>query len=220
MAHPYGWWLCGLWLLMTPLLGQAQVTPVPPDSTRQLPPPLPDSLSPPAPPAVDTAFPGLDDLPTFVSRSRLEPRRAAMLAVAFPGGGQLYNRKYWKLPILYGAAASLVYALDFNTTQFVAYRDAFIFRNDGDPTTTDAFPRLNDRQLQRQRDFYRRNRDLTVILCAAAYAISIIDALVDAHLAEFNVNDDLALRVRPHWQPDAVAPGQYQTGLTATFTFR
>lgn len=127
------------------------------------------------------------------------PRRAALLAAAFPGLGQAYNRKYWKIPIVYIGAGAFVYFFEFNQKRYISYRDAYIARTDNNDLTVDRYVGLiqNESTLRRATDYYRRNRDFTIILSVLFYGLTITDALVDAHLAGFNITDDVALKINP-----------------------
>ena len=109
------------------------------------------------------------------------PKTAALKSLV-PGWGQIYNKRYWKLPIIYGGFAGLTYSIIFNTREHRIYRNALKFRNDDDSLTIDPFPNLSETQLVSFKEYYRRNIDLTIIGFAALYALGIIDATVDAHL--------------------------------------
>lgn len=129
------------------------------------------------------------------------PVRAAMLSAALPGMGQVYNRKYWKLPIVYVGFGTLVYFLDMNLSEYQRWRTAYIARVDGNPNTVDNYPFHSTHHLQRSMEFYRRNLEVTYILAAALYILNILDASVDAHLMDFDVGEDLAIGFRPQLLP-------------------
>jgi hypothetical protein len=124
-----------------------------------------------------------------------DPRRATFLAVVFPGAGQIYNRKYWKLPILYGAAFTLGYYINFNNQQYVYTRDSYLQVQAGKKDRYNGAYSLE--QLAQLREYWRRNRDLLIIISGFTYLLNIADAAVDAHLGSFDVSDDLSLRVVP-----------------------
>jgi hypothetical protein len=132
------------------------------------------------------------------------PVKAALFAAVLPGLGQIYNKKYWKLPILYGGAATMGYWIDYNNKKFQQYRNAFLEKRSlpeelwTDPLTIN----LSEDNLQRGIDFYRRNRDLLMILLGGIYLLQIVDAHVDAHLMEFDVSEDLTFRIQPGFLPD------------------
>ncbi len=138
-----------------------------------------------------------------------DSKRAMWLAIAFPGGGQIYNRKYWKLPIIYGGFIGCVYALKWNNTMYSDYSQAYIDIMDDDPNTKsyeNFVPigydiKANEQRLKdlfkRKKDYYRRYRDLSMFCMIGVYALSILDAYVDAELSSFDINKDLSLKVRP-----------------------
>ncbi len=125
------------------------------------------------------------------------PKKALLRSLLVPGLGQAYNKKYWKIPIIYAALGTSVYFIVDNNRQYNEFKNAYIIRNDGDSTTTDRYPQYSDDNLITLTDFYRRNRDLSVVLTAGIYLINVLDAMVDAHLYEFDVSDELSIRVRP-----------------------
>lgn len=153
-----------------------------------------------------------------------DPRKASMYAAVLPGLGQIYNRKYWKVPIVYGGFAALTWYTFFAHDEFVRYRTALDYATDNNPSTVHEFtgdPRYTDEVLTRFKDYYRRERDRTVIFTAVFYAITIIDAAVDAHLYEFDVSDDLGMKLGPSFrgasQPVPGKPGS-QFGLGVRFS--
>jgi hypothetical protein len=123
------------------------------------------------------------------------PRKAAILSACLPGLGQGYNKKYWKIPVIYGAFAVPVYFITYTNKQFKDYRDAYIDRTDGDPNTVDIFPEYSDDQLKENVDFYRRYRDMNIFFCGLVYALNILDANVDAHLKTFDVKNNISFKV-------------------------
>ena len=126
------------------------------------------------------------------------PKKAALLSTILPGAGQVYNKKYWKLPIIYAGVAGLAYSFQFNQSRYVKYRNAYKYRIDADATTTDDYIGVySDDNLNTLQKYYHRYRDLTVIGFAALYALNIIDASVDAHLFTFDVSDNLSMKVEP-----------------------
>lgn len=138
-----------------------------------------------------------------------DPKKALWLAIAFPGGGQIYNRKYWKLPIVYGGFLGCYYALSWNNNMYRDYSQAYIDIMDSDPNSHSYISfvpptydinanmdRLKD-IFRRKKDFYRRYRDLSFYCLLAVYALSIVDAYVDAELSSFDISSDLSLKVRP-----------------------
>jgi hypothetical protein len=126
------------------------------------------------------------------------PKKAAIMSAAFPGLGQIYNEKYWKLPLVYGGFTGLILMFDYNQKLFVKYRDAYKLRVDGDSTTIDAFVnRLSDNTLFEAQKTFRRYRDLSIIGMGLLYVLNIVDASVDGHLYTFDVSDKLTMNIKP-----------------------
>ena len=139
-----------------------------------------------------------------------DPKRALWLALVIPGGGQIYNRKYWKLPLVYGGFVGCLYAMSWNNSQYKDYSQAFLDLSDKDPATAsyNKFLHLgvqitdDNKQryldiFQKRRDKYRRWRDLSFFVLCGVYALSVIDAYVDAELSVFDISKDLSLKVEP-----------------------
>lgn len=119
------------------------------------------------------------------------------LSAALPGAGQIYNRKWWKVPIIYAAGGAFTWLALKNQQNYKLYSNALKYRYDGDASTIDPYPTLSDANVIVLKNSYRRNRDLSVAGIALVYLLNIIDANVDAHLRKFDMSDNLSLRVRP-----------------------
>ena len=141
---------------------------------------------------------------------RPSAKRAMWLAIVLPGAGQIYNRKYWKLPFVYGGFVGCAYAMRWNNQMFRDYSQAYMDIMDDDPNTQSynqflhLGAKIDSSNLQRyqrlfknRKDKFRRWRDLSFFCLVGVYAISIIDAYVDASLSEFDISKDLSLRVEP-----------------------
>jgi hypothetical protein len=124
------------------------------------------------------------------------PARASMLSASLPGLGQIYNRRYWKVPIIYAGFGALAYYVNFNSGEYNKFRAAYIARVDGNPNTVDDFPFHSTDVLQRAMNVYRRNLEVTYLLAAALYLLNILDANVDAHLMDFDVGETLSMGMR------------------------
>ena len=111
--------------------------------------------------------------------------------------GQAYNKKYWKVPIIYVALGSTIYMFNSNNKLYKQYKQAYINKTDTAKSTIDTYPQYSSSQLQEEEKYYRKYRDMSVILSSLMYTINIIDAYVDAHLMDFDVSDDLSLRIAP-----------------------
>lgn len=138
------------------------------------------------------------------------PERAVWMSALFPGLGQIYNRRYWKLPIIVGGFMGLGYATNWNNGQLKEYAQAYRDILDNDPSTNSYMnffpPNTKEENLNKtwltnvlksRRDFYRRNRDLCIICCVGLYLICMVDAYVDASLAHFDISPDLSI----DWSP-------------------
>lgn len=139
-----------------------------------------------------------------------DPKRALWLAIILPGAGQIYNRKYWKLPIVYGGFLGCAYAMRWNNQMYLDYSQAYLDIMDNDPKT-ESYSKflhlgteINSSNIERykevfrsRRDRYRRWRDLSFFVMLGVYALSIVDAYVDASLSTFDISDDLSLHVEP-----------------------
>ncbi|MCW3072848.1 MAG: hypothetical protein JWO44_2738 [Bacteroidetes bacterium] len=172
----------------------------------------------------DTVFTALphDTVKAAVKKEPVKyhsPKKAATFSAIVPGAGQVYNKKYWKLPIIYGGFAGLAYSFQFNQSRYVKYRDALKTRLDDDASTVDPYIDIyNDDQLTTLYQGYHRYRDLTVIGGVALYLLNIVDAAVDAHLFTFNVSDDLSLNIHPALINTA-GKNQYTTGIGFNIKF-
>lgn len=147
------------------------------------------------------------------------PKKASIYAALFPGLGQIYNRKYWKLPIVYGGYAGLIYVLGWNNNQYKDFFQGYriiaahsstadmkleerkfldnLIKNPSISLDNPSTFKYISTQLKSGKDYYRRNRDLTIIGIAALHVLSIIDASVDANLFDFDISDDLSMRIEP-----------------------
>ncbi len=144
-----------------------------------------------------------------------------MLSATLPGLGQAYNRKYWKVPIIYAGFGTLAYFVDFNQGYYQKWREAWIARVDGNPNTIDDYPLYSDDALERAMNYYRRNLEITYVLTAALYLLNILDASVDAHLMHFDVGEELSLGLyqqRPYTSGGHGQPYQ-QSFFTLRFRF-
>lgn len=122
----------------------------------------------------------------------LAPSKAAFYSAVLPGLGQIYNKKYWKVPLVYGALGTTIYFYISNNNKYHAYRDAYKRRLEG--FNDDEFTYLDNSRLIAAQKFYQNNRDLSALLTGLFYILNIVDANVDAHLMQFNVNDNLTIK--------------------------
>lgn len=155
-----------------------------------------------------------------------DPQRALWLALVIPGGGQIYNRKYWKLPIFYGGFLGCAYAMRWNNQMYADYAQAYIDIMDDNPNTNSfnqflhLGSQITDQNIDRykelfrkRKDRFRRWRDLSFFCMIGVYGLSIIDAYVDASLSQFDISDDLSLRLEPGFvNSDGKAVGNRNKG--------
>ena len=170
------------------------------------------------------------------------PRKAALYSAFIPGMGQIYNKKYWKAPVVYTGFGVLVYFVIFNSTNYNDWKNGLIDFTDTIPGTDSYLNLISDKldpstfdpvlypetaspssadwfesQLKNGMSYYRRNRDLSYIGLGVWYILTIIDATVDAHLFDYDVGDDLSLHIQPNIRR---SPYSYETiGLKLTFQF-
>lgn len=142
------------------------------------------------------------------------PHKASLYSAVLPGLGQAYNRKYWKIPIVYAALGTSVFLLTENRSNMRDRQDALTLLLDGDPNTNPAgeFAKTPVDVLKAERNNYRTNRDYCIIATAAFYILNIVDATVDAHFYKFNIDQPLTMQKQRHWHLCAS-----QVGLTPTY---
>lgn len=137
----------------------------------------------------------------FVPNSKLphSPRKAALYSAVFPGLGQAYNREYWKMPLVYAAIGTCTYFFIDNMKTYKLFRDAYRLRMDGNPDTNDTGETApyDTESLKLNRDQFRQYVDYSVLFFILAYGLNIVDATVFAHLKNFDMSDDLSMKVTP-----------------------
>lgn len=173
-----------------------------------------------------------DSLPPVIPQKIFvpNPTKATWYAIVFPGGGQIYNRKYWKLPIIYGGFAGCAYALSWNGKMYKDYAQAYMDIMDNNPKTNsyqDLLPpnynyseaQLKD-ILRKRKDTYRRYRDLSIFAVIGVYLISIVDAYVDAELSNFDISPNLSMRIEPAiMNNNPLQPGSKSVGMQCSLRF-
>lgn len=170
------------------------------------------------------------EVPDRIANFKPDPYKATWLAVVLPGAGQIYNRKYWKLPIVYGGFIGCLYAYNWNNQMYSDYRQAYLDIMDADPNSKSYesfFPSSFDFEnneeylknlFKKRKDRYRRWRDLSVFTCIGVYLLSIIDAYVDAQLASFDISEDINLSIRPDMMKNKENGNNYY-GLNCHISF-
>lgn len=185
------------------------------------------------PPVIDTTLPstefGIERPGTIADTIRIQtkavghsPRKAILLAAVLPGLGQAYNGKYWKIPVLYGGILTVGYGIALQNERLSVFRQARLAVDRGaeneNPLTG---TRIDNQRIDRGIEVYNRGRDFMVIIMAGVYALGIVDAIVDAHLKEFEVNEDLSFHIKPSVEQMALIQGfQYNVGLALTLTIK
>jgi hypothetical protein len=151
-------------------------------------------------------------------KKRSEPGKAALRSAIIPGWGQAYNKKYWKLPIVYGALAIPVIAFNYNNTWYQKTREAYEIKYTQDTARYDeidpSLQPLSTESLQIYRNEFRQNMDFSVLAFLIIWGLQVADAAVDAHLKSFNISDDLSLKVKPN-----ISPGM-SNGVSLILTYR
>lgn len=151
------------------------------------------------------------------------PHRATIYSMILPGLGQAYNRKYWKIPIVYAGFGTMYYFIHFNNTEYQLYKDAYDHASqnpDGSETPVNDYETLYDTDfLKSARNYYRRNRDLSYILTGVWYLLNVVDATVDAHLFTWEVDEDLTLRIEPDMINPSMIGFQPAGGIRLTLRF-
>ena len=168
----------------------------------------------------------------LVKPYKIIPRQATLKSLMIPGWGQLYNRQYWKLPLVAGAFGTLGVIANYNNVRYTKYRDFYyqvsprVEDPSYKPPTTVSVPYedgtirdLDINQLKRLTDGFRRNRDYTYIGMVLAWTFNVVDANVSAHLKTFDVSDDISLKVKPtvDYQPFSQS---LVSGITLSFNFK
>lgn len=147
-------------------------------------------------------------------------RTASWMSAAVPGLGQIYNGKYWKLPIIYGGFGVLAYLGIRYHGKYVDYRDSYYYKKGVKTDISDPYPLESEEIVLSYRDFYRRNFELTCVIGGLLYILNVVDASVDAHLYKFDVSDDLSFRVEPQVVPATYGnAGNPGNGIKLTMKF-
>ena len=150
------------------------------------------------------------------------PKTAGWMSAALPGLGQIYNKKYWKLPIVYGVLGGLGVGIAWNAVEFTKYRDEYRFRLNNNGNIKDSSLMYKSTEyVNSERQRYQRNMELFIIITAVCYLANILDAVVDAHLMSFDISDNLSLNITPSFDfsPQLSSYKKLQKTTNITFTF-
>ncbi len=140
-----------------------------------------------------------------------DPKKAGMFASILPGSGQVYNRQYWKLPIVYAILGTAGYFIWYNYDQYREFRTAYISRLDAS-TANDQYPLYDISDLKRIQDGFRQDLDIIVLLTTVGYAAQILDAVASAHLRNFDISPDISMELQP-----VIGPNYAGVGLVLNF---
>ena len=149
----------------------------------------------------------------------LSPSKAAFYSAIFPGMGQVYNKKYWKTPIVWGVIVSIIYYYLNNNKEFKRYRTAYKLRKNNliDEFTVDGVEIISEETLERAQDQLRENRDMSLLTTVILYVLQIVEASVNAHLLQFNTDDNLSFK--PTFMNDPIYVEAPKVGLTIKYNF-
>lgn len=192
--------------------------------------------------SIDTAHLSLGsiDTATYAYASKAEriklrrnpdPTRSVWLGLVLPGLGQIYNQRYWKLPIIYGGFAGCIYAIQWNNKYYQDYLAGYKDIMDADPNTqsylkllphgTDPNSTYARNYLNQKQNYYRKYRDLSIIITVGVYALSVVDAFVDAQLRDFDISPDVSMKVAPTFieNPQSNSLAQSSVGMRVKLNF-
>lgn len=131
------------------------------------------------------------------------PKKSLIYSFVFPGMGQAYNRRWWKLPFVYGAVGGIIYAIDFNQSRYRSLRDCRVLKLAGE-TCEQPFDSFSDASLLSLRDTYDRYTQSSYMGALAVYGVIAIEAFVDGHLQSFDISDDLSMQIKPSFDLDPI----------------
>jgi hypothetical protein len=159
-------------------------------------------------------------LPDSVMEKKHSPRKASLMSTFLPGLGQIYNKKYWKVPVIYAGFGVLTYFIVTNTSEYINYKCAYIEKMNGDTAGSyaDLVQKYSASNLLSAREYYRRNTEISILLTAVWYILNIVDASVDAHLFTYNISKDLSMKLEPVLLPVS-GKKDYSSGFKLTFHF-
>jgi hypothetical protein len=159
-------------------------------------------------------------------KTREEPKkhsvgRAAAYSAILPGLGQAYNRKYWKIPVIYAGFGVMGYFVVSNNNEYKDFKEAYLYVANGEtePTDNPYVTKYNQTQLKDAMDYYRRNRDLSIIVGALWYTLNILEAYVDAHFFDYDISEDLTMSIKPAAVSAPVFSMQTAPGIKVSFKF-
>lgn len=160
------------------------------------------------------------EVPDSILAKEHSPTKATLMSAFVPGLGQIYNKKYWKVPVIYAGFGVLTYFIVFNTDLYIDFKCAYIESSYGNMngSYSDLVNKYTKDELLSGREYYRRNLEISCLITALWYALNIVDAAVDAHLFTYNITDKLSLKVEPAFQSIGFR-NQTSAGLKIKFNF-
>lgn len=148
---------------------------------------------------------------TDTTKNKFNPRTATIRSAILPGWGQIYNKKYWKLPLVYGALGTTAGVFVYNVKNYKRLKTAYVLKTDNDPSNDGQvyikFQNLSAESIRSYRNVFRQNVDYSALFFVIFWGLNVVDATVDAHLKSFDVNDDLSLEFKPGYSPLANTAG-------------
>lgn len=148
---------------------------------------------------------------TDTAKNKFNPRTATIRSAILPGWGQIYNKKYWKLPLVYGALGTTAGVFVYNVKNYKRLKTAYVLKTDNDPSNDGQvyikFQNLSAESIRSYRNVFRQNVDYSALFFVIFWGLNVVDATVDAHLKSFDVNDDLSLEFKPGYSPLANTAG-------------
>ena len=176
-----------------------------------------DSISAVAPKSEIEVYTDIQESNATDSTMRYNPTKAGLYSAVLPGLGQYYNKKYWKIPIVWGAVGTGVGIVVYNDKQYRRYRTAFLAELNGQPHEFDDLPYVDATVLGNTQDRAKRQRDYAIAITGVLYILNIVDAVVDAHLYDQKKDPDLAIKPTIIYDDLGVANGK--AGLSLSFRF-
>jgi hypothetical protein len=159
-------------------------------------------------------------VPDSILEKQHSPLKAALMSICLPGLGQVYNKKYWKVPIIYAGLGVMTYYIVTWAQQYSTYKNAYIAAVNHDSTSQyeDLINKYSEEDLLNARENYRRNLEVTCIITGVWYILNIVDAAVDAHLFTYNISENLSLKVDPVLMGPAMSRN-FNTGIRFSLRF-
>ncbi len=160
------------------------------------------------------------ELADSIREKEHSPTKATIMSAVLPGLGQAYNKKYWKVPIIYAGLGIMTYFIVFNADEYLTYKCAYIESSGGNMNGnySNLTQKYTTDELLSAREYYQRNLEISCLITAVWYALQILDATVDAHLSTFNISDRLTFKAGPSFQPVGIT-GRTSAGIKLSLNF-